>query len=120
MSSLAIEQLSIEKNVSPTENASGEDEISARELHEIETKYGSTICSVRIRLMDIFHDFDPMRCGLMTDTRFARCISSSLERGHGNHLSPNEIAVLIKEYSIKGTRMVRWRDFVKKIDKGNN
>jgi hypothetical protein len=88
------------------------------ELEEVERKYGSTVCSVRIRLVERFQDFDPMRSGLMSDSRFVRCVVATLERGHGNHLTQAEIQILLKEYLVPGTKMVRWKDFVHKIDKG--
>lgn len=88
------------------------------ELEEIERKYGSTVCSARIRLVEMFQDFDPMRSGLMSESRFVRCVLATLERGHGNHLSQAEIQILLKEYLVSGTKMVRYKDFVNKIDKG--
>jgi Ca2+-binding EF-hand superfamily protein len=72
---------------------------------------------MQIRLADLFRDFDPMRSGLMTESRFIRCVSASLERGHGNQLTSDEIEVLLKEYRLNNSKMVRWKDFVAKIDK---
>ena len=73
---------------------------------------------MRIRLMELFQDFDPMRSGLMTESRFIRCMAASLDRGKGSQLSKQELDVLIKEYGVPSSKKVRWRDFVNKIDRG--
>ena len=75
---------------------------------------------MRIRLVELFQDFDPMRSGLMTESRFIRCVAACLERGTGNQLTKDEIDILIKEYGVPKTKMIRWRDFVNTIDKGTH
>lgn len=84
----------------------------------MERKYGATIFAMRIRLVELFQDFDPMRSGLMTESRFVRCVAASLDRGKGTQLTKQELDILIKEYGVPSSKKVRWRDFVNKIDRG--
>jgi Ca2+-binding EF-hand superfamily protein len=88
------------------------------QLASVERKFGATIYAMRIRLVEVFQDFDPMRSGLMTQSRFVRCVTAALERAAGHQLTKHEIDALIKEYTVPKTKMIRWKDFVKKMDKG--
>ncbi|KAJ3255547.1 hypothetical protein HK103_006183 [Boothiomyces macroporosus] len=88
-----------------------------RELLQVERKYSANIYAMRIRLIELFQDFDPLRSGLMSKTRFVRCISASLDRGYGHQLTPRELDIILQAYSSEDQRMIRWRDFVNNIDK---
>ncbi|KAJ3272592.1 hypothetical protein HDV01_005435 [Terramyces sp. JEL0728] len=88
-----------------------------RELLQVERKYSANIYAMRIRLIELFQDFDPLRSGLMTKTRFVRCISASLDRGYGHQLTQHELDVILNAYSSEDHDMIRWSDFVKNIDK---
>ncbi|KAJ3323799.1 hypothetical protein HDV06_001169 [Boothiomyces sp. JEL0866] len=87
------------------------------ELLQVERKYSATIYAMRIRLIELFQDFDPLRSGLMTKTRFVRCITASLDRGYGHQLTQQELDIILQAYSSEDQRMIRWRDFVNNIDK---
>ncbi|KAJ2997789.1 hypothetical protein HDV02_005158 [Globomyces sp. JEL0801] len=88
-----------------------------KQLQSVELKYGANIYGMRIRLPELFHDFDPLRSGLMTESRFIRCIAGSLERGKGHHLTPEEVQIIVEEYRVPNSNMIKWREFVDNIDK---
>lgn len=81
-------------------------------------KYRSHVFAQRIRLREIFQDFDPLRCGLMTESRFGRCIATSMAKGAVLPLNVEEVEVLIKYFGSPNTGKVRWREFVDTIDTG--
>jgi Ca2+-binding EF-hand superfamily protein len=91
-----------------------------RQLASVERKFGATIYAMRIRLVEVFQDFDPMRSGLMTESRFVRCVAAALERAAGHQLTKQEVDVLIHEYKVPNSTMIRWKDFVSRMDKGTN
>eukprot|EP00842_Homolaphlyctis_polyrhiza_P004257 jgi/Hompol1/4832/HPOL_001849-RA len=72
--------------------------------------------AMRIRLVELFQDFDKLRSGLMTVSQFRRCVASSMDKGVVSPLSEAEINVLLDHYTDPKTKMVRWRAFVDSID----
>ena len=74
---------------------------------------------MRIRLKELFQDYDKLRSGLMTSSQFRRCVVASMDKGVVSPLTEAEIDILIDNYRVPRTDMVRWRAFVESIDKGN-
>jgi Ca2+-binding EF-hand superfamily protein len=67
----------------------------------------------RIRVEDFFKDFDALRTGLVTKSRFLRCLDAMDVSG----ISPSEQITLAEFYGDKSkTDCVRWQEFVKDID----
>jgi hypothetical protein len=80
-------------------------------------KYRAHVFAHRIRLRELFQDFDPLRSGLMSRSRFIRCISSTLEKGTISSLTASEMNILADEFQDE-SNMIKWRSFVSIIDEG--
>ncbi|KAJ8328299.1 hypothetical protein O5D80_003660 [Batrachochytrium dendrobatidis] len=93
-------------------------DISIDKIHlsNVKSKYQMQIFSMRIRLVELFQDFDKLRSGLMTVSQFRRCLAASLDKGVVSPLSKEEIDILQQSYIDPKTKMVRWREFVDSID----
>nr|KAJ3422717.1 hypothetical protein HK105_006776 [Polyrhizophydium stewartii] len=87
------------------------------QLSNVENKYRAQVFSMRIRLVELFQDFDKLRSGLMTASQFRRCVAASMDKGVVSPLTDAEVNVLIDHYLDPKTRMVHWRAFVDSIDK---
>ncbi|CAH8602990.1 unnamed protein product [Dicrocoelium dendriticum] len=72
----------------------------------------------RLQLKPWFNDFDKLRCGFVTRSQFARCLSSSgISRQHLHDLTPSQLDVLSEHYSSPSDpHMVNWVKFVEDID----
>ncbi|KAI9207587.1 uncharacterized protein BJ171DRAFT_561416 [Polychytrium aggregatum] len=76
------------------------------------------VFSMRIRLHDLFEDFDKLRSGYITAAQFRRCLGQVTDKAVVAPQSPlNEVeyAVLIKHYDIKQNGTVNWKMFVDSI-----
>lgn len=85
-------------------------------VQHVENKIRAHIFALRIRLREIFEDFDKLRSGSMSVAQFRRCVSSALEKVV-SPMTEQEYAVLIKNYD-KGNGMIKWTAFVDSIDRG--
>ncbi|KAI8916058.1 hypothetical protein EDD86DRAFT_250783 [Gorgonomyces haynaldii] len=89
-----------------------DDNFFALTLH----KYRAHVFAQRIRLHEIFQDFDPLRSGLMTTSRFKRCVAASMDKGIVSPITPEETNVLTLAFTVPQSDMVRWREFVHLVD----
>ncbi|KAH6602294.1 hypothetical protein BASA61_001247 [Batrachochytrium salamandrivorans] len=85
-------------------------------LSNVKDKYRAQIFAMRIRLVELFQDFDKLRSGLMTISQFRRCVAASMNKCAVSPLSEVEISMLQENYIDRKTNMVRWREFVDSID----
>lgn len=82
-------------------------------------RYRAHVATQRIRLREVFHDFDALRSGSMTISRFIRCISASMDKGMISPLNAREMDSLAAAFeSNTQPGLVKWRDFIEVIDKG--
>ena len=88
-------------------------------LELVENKIRQHVFAKRIRLTEVFEDFDKLRSGLITATQFRRCAGSALDNGTLKRLSETEYKIVIDHYSNKDTKGVNWHAFVDNIDKGD-
>jgi hypothetical protein len=86
-------------------------------LDAIENKLRAHIFAMRIRLVDLFADFDKLRSGFITASQFRRCIGAAYDKGVVSNLSQAELDVLVNHYDVKKNGMIKWRAFVDSIDK---
>ncbi|KAI8608640.1 hypothetical protein BC830DRAFT_1162449 [Chytriomyces sp. MP71] len=71
----------------------------------------------RIRLSELFADFDKLRSGFITTSQFRRCLASAMETGAP--LMDGEYKVLMNFYRGQGIQdgRVKWHQFVDSIDR---
>ncbi|KAJ3127798.1 hypothetical protein HK098_005797 [Nowakowskiella sp. JEL0407] len=84
-------------------------------LERVENKVRRAIWAMRIRLHDLFSDFDKLRSGYVTAAQFRRCLGSAMDRTMVP-LTEVEYQVLVKFYDTKGNGMFKWTSFVDSID----
>ncbi|KAJ3091132.1 hypothetical protein HK100_007262, partial [Physocladia obscura] len=90
-------------------------------IETIENKIRAHIFAKRIRLVDLFADFDKLRSGFVSAPQFRRCLGGAMERGVVSApLTETEYATLADFY--RGTNIdtndrIKWIDFVDSIDK---
>jgi Ca2+-binding EF-hand superfamily protein len=87
-------------------------------LEAVENKFRAHIFAMRIRLVDLFADFDKLRSGFITASQFRRCIGAAYDKGVISPLTEAECSVLLEHYDVKKTGMIQWRRFVNSIDRG--
>lgn len=85
----------------------------------IEHKIRLFVDKNRIRIKDFFVDFDSLRSGNVTQTRFARCLDKGLKGAGGIQLDPMEVDKLAQRYLVKDDpdKMVSYRHFVDSINR---
>ncbi|KAI8820503.1 uncharacterized protein EV422DRAFT_73393 [Fimicolochytrium jonesii] len=86
-------------------------------INNVEAKLRSHVFAHRIRVADIFADFDKLRSGYISATQFRRCIGTLLQRGVSSPLAEHEIEELLDYYDVKGNRLIKYTNFVDNIDK---
>lgn len=89
-------------------------------LDAVENKFRAHAFAMRIRLVDLFADFDKLRSGFITASQFRRCIGAAYDKGVVSPLTVDECDVLVDHYDVKKNGMIKWRAFVDSIDKGNS
>jgi hypothetical protein len=77
-------------------------------LKAVIQKYRAHIIAQRIRLLEIFQDFDPLRSGLMTRSRFNRCVTASMDKGIVSPLTSEECDILAQAFTVPKTDMVKY------------
>jgi Ca2+-binding EF-hand superfamily protein len=80
--------------------------------------YRANIFCQRIRLREIFQDFDPLRSGLISIMRFRRCVTASMNKGIVSPLNAEEYEIMTERFRVANTDMVQWRSFVDCVDEG--
>ncbi|TPX71064.1 hypothetical protein SpCBS45565_g01341 [Spizellomyces sp. 'palustris'] len=86
-------------------------------VEQVENKLRAHVFAQRIRVADLFIDFDRLRSGYMTATQFRRCLGAMLHKGVVCPLTEQEFEVLMGAYDLKANRMIKWTAFVDSIDK---
>jgi hypothetical protein len=81
--------------------------------------YRANVFCQRIRLSEIFQDFDQLRSGLMSIMRFRRCVTASMDKGIVSPLTAEEYEIMTERFRLPNTDMVQWRRFVDCVDEGN-
>ncbi|CAL8102508.1 unnamed protein product [Calicophoron daubneyi] len=76
------------------------------------------VLTSRIQLKPWFYDFDGLRSGYMTRTRFERCLTmAGLTRLDLHDLTPAQVQTITDAYaSSEDPNMVNWRKFVEDVD----
>ncbi len=87
-------------------------------LDAVENKFRAHALAMRIRMVDLFADFDKLRSGYITASQFRRCIGAAYDKGVVSPLTEEECDVLVESYDVKNNGMIKWRAFVDSIDKG--
>ncbi|KAJ3162858.1 hypothetical protein HDU86_003833 [Geranomyces michiganensis] len=86
-------------------------------VQEVENKLRAHVFSHRIRVADLFADFDRLRSNFVSATQFRRCIGAILHKGVSSPLTEAEVETLMAYYDVKGNKMIKWTSFVDSIDK---
>ncbi|KAJ3285182.1 hypothetical protein HDU79_007514 [Rhizoclosmatium sp. JEL0117] len=95
-------------------------------VETVENKIRAHIFAKRIRLVDLFADFDKLRSGLITASQFKRCLFGAMQSSAP--LTETEFEILVRFYGVPGEfdangkgevggGRVKWVDFVDSIDK---
>ncbi|KAJ3405397.1 hypothetical protein HDU80_001425 [Chytriomyces hyalinus] len=89
----------------------------APSVEAVENKIRAHIWAKRIRLGELFADFDKLRSGFLTRSQFRRCLGGAMETGVP--LTEGEYNVLIDSYKGIGIHegRIKWHKFVDSIDK---
>jgi hypothetical protein len=92
----------------------------APSVESVENKIRVFIFAKRVRLTDLFADFDKLRTGYVTTSQFRRCVQGAMDKGVVAPLAEAEYAVVMEHYRGKGlfSDRIRWTSFVDSIDKG--
>ncbi|KAJ3281298.1 hypothetical protein HDU76_008958, partial [Blyttiomyces sp. JEL0837] len=87
-------------------------------LESVENKIQANIFAKRIRLNELFADFDRLRTGFVTRAQFRRCVGAAMDKGVVP-LSEGEYQILMDHYKGKGhwAERIKWVSFVDNIDK---
>ncbi|KAJ3183990.1 hypothetical protein HDU85_001841 [Gaertneriomyces sp. JEL0708] len=83
---------------------------------DVENKLRAFVFAHRIRIAEMFLDFDRLRSGYVTATQFRRCLGGIMHKGVVEPLTEQEFDVLMEKYDAKGNRMIKWTNFVDSID----
>ncbi|KAI9346901.1 hypothetical protein BDR26DRAFT_916308 [Obelidium mucronatum] len=90
-------------------------------VETVENKIRAHIFAKRIRLVDLFADFDKLRSGYITTSQFRRCLGGAMERGVVSApLTDLEYTILMDHYKgqgVDGGGRIKWVAFVDSIDK---
>jgi len=83
----------------------------------IENKIRAHAYHLKLRMTDLFEDYDKLRSGFMTATQFRRCVNSAYNRCIAAPFSDKEFELIVKHYTVNGDGLVKWTAFVESIDK---
>ncbi|KAL7752995.1 hypothetical protein RI367_001446 [Sorochytrium milnesiophthora] len=84
--------------------------------HEIvENIIRSHVYHTRLRVVDLFRDFDRLRSGKLTRSQFRRCVSKLLERGPV--LTEAQYDALVQHYDARNTGSIAYMAFADSIDR---
>ncbi|KAJ3144617.1 hypothetical protein HDU89_008122 [Geranomyces variabilis] len=86
-------------------------------VQEVENKLRAHVYSHRIRVADLFADFDRLRSNFVPATQFRRCIGAILHKGVSSPLTEAEVETLMAYYDVRNNKMIKWTNFVDSIDK---
>jgi Ca2+-binding EF-hand superfamily protein len=73
----------------------------------------------RLRIEDLFCDFDKLRSGFVSRYQFRQAISAIMEKGIHSPLNDEDYDILMNHYDVKKDGRVKWTAFVDSINKGN-
>ncbi|KAJ3210533.1 hypothetical protein HDU82_007937 [Entophlyctis luteolus] len=91
---------------------------SEANVESVENKIRAHVFAKRIRLVDLFADFDKLRSGYISAAQFRRCLGGAMERGVP--LTEHEYKMIIDFYkgNTKDTAdRIKWVTFTDSIDK---
>jgi hypothetical protein len=93
---------------------------SALLVEMVENKIRAHIFAKRIRLTDLFADFDKLRTGYVSASQFRRCVGAAMDRGVVSPMVESEYSILMEHYKGQGSweGRIKWVSFVDSIDKG--
>lgn len=83
------------------------------QLIAAESKFRVHVTAMRIRLVDLFADFDKLRTGYITAAQFRRCIGAAYDKGVVKPLSTEERELIVQHYLVKQNGMVKWNGMIK-------
>ncbi|KAI8915263.1 hypothetical protein DFJ77DRAFT_461862 [Powellomyces hirtus] len=86
-------------------------------VQEVENKLRAHVFAHRIRVSDLFMDFDRLRSNFVSATQFRRCIGAILHKGVSSPLTEAEVETLMAYYDVKDNKMIKWTSFVDSIDR---
>ena len=88
------------------------------QLIAAESKFRAHVKAMRIRLVDLFADFDKLRSGYISAAQFRRSIGAAYDKGVVRPLTTEESELIVQNYLVKKNGMIKWRAFVDSIEKG--
>ncbi|XP_071953709.1 uncharacterized protein [Antedon mediterranea] len=78
----------------------------------IEDRIRTAVLSKRVRVSEFFKDYDRLRSGYVTRTRFTRCLDQSF----GIILAPEDENCLLSKYNDKNDGMINYHSFANNIE----
>lgn len=91
--------------------------MASTEVQGIEDRLKNHVFAMRVRLHDLFSDFDKLRSGFVTVSQFRRCIAAATQKGSlSPPLTEDEFKLLVQEYSAPSKAGIQWTRFVQSID----
>ena len=82
-------------------------------LERIEDRLRTEIFKKRVRTLEFFKDFDPLQCGLVSETQFRRSLDLI-----GLQLSENEFREVADHYMSDAKKKIDYKRFSQSLDKG--
>ncbi|KXS18145.1 hypothetical protein M427DRAFT_29885 [Gonapodya prolifera JEL478] len=90
---------------------------STPELELILNKIRSVVYASRLRVAELFKDFDRLRSGFVTRSQFVRCVLMCVQKAHSHSaVSDRECALLAKTFDVRADGTANWTLFVDAID----
>ncbi|KAJ3343918.1 hypothetical protein HDU93_005201 [Gonapodya sp. JEL0774] len=87
------------------------------ELELILNKIRSVVYASRLRVAELFKDFDRHRSGYVARSQFIRCVHICVQKAHSHSaVSDRECALLAKAYDLRGDGTAKYTLFVDAID----
>lgn len=83
------------------------------QLIAAESKFRAHVTAMRIRLVDLFADFDKLRSGYITAAQFRRCIGAAYDKGVVKSLSTEERELIVQHYLVKQDGISKWKGMIK-------
>ena len=83
------------------------------QLIAAESKFRAHVTAMRIRLVDLFADFDKLRSGYITAAQFRRCIGAAYDKGVVKPLSTEESELIVQHYLVKQEGLSKWNGLIK-------
>ncbi|KAJ3015173.1 hypothetical protein HKX48_004754 [Thoreauomyces humboldtii] len=87
------------------------------QVQDVENKLRAHVYAHRIRVADLFTDFDHLRSTYVSATQFRRSIGAMLHKGVSSPLTEAEVELLLTHYDVRGNKMIKWTSFCDSINR---